>query len=151
MHDANLIANEFLDLAAKNGDTLTPMQLLKLVYIAHGWMLGLYGVPLVADEIQAWKYGPVIPRLYECVKNFRSNPVKGPLSVTPSHDELIDLEKNLIDQVYEKYGHMNGIYLSNLTHKSGTPWALTYKEGSQGIAISNDVIEAHYSQLTQAA
>lgn len=35
MHDSRIIANRFLELAERNGDTLTPMQVLKLVYIAH--------------------------------------------------------------------------------------------------------------------
>src|SRR5437870_2146380 len=43
MHDSRTVANHFLRLAREKGDFLTPMQVLKLVYIAHGWMLGLYG------------------------------------------------------------------------------------------------------------
>jgi uncharacterized phage-associated protein len=150
MHDSNLIANELLDLAAQKGDTLTPMQLLKLVYIAHGWMLGLYGVPLIRDDVQAWKYGPVIPRLYNSIKDFRANPVQGPLNVREC-PPLVDIECDLIAQVYNKYGAMNGIALSNLTHKPGTPWALTFKDGEHDIVISNDLIESHYADLARSA
>ena len=40
------------------------MQVLKLVYYCHAWMLGLYGRPLIRQPIEAWRYGPVVP---ECV------------------------------------------------------------------------------------
>lgn len=43
-------------------------------------MLGLYGVPLIRDDVQAWKYGPVIPQVYHAgaVKDYRGRPVYGP-------------------------------------------------------------------------
>ncbi|WP_131993555.1 type II toxin-antitoxin system antitoxin SocA domain-containing protein [Dokdonella fugitiva] len=40
------------------------MQLLKLVYLCHAWTLGLLGRPLLREEVQAWRYGPVFPALY---------------------------------------------------------------------------------------
>jgi uncharacterized phage-associated protein len=36
--NARAVANEFIRLAAEDGRTLTPLQIIKLVYIAHGWM-----------------------------------------------------------------------------------------------------------------
>jgi|GEM_PF-5349088 len=36
-YSPSVIANYFLDRASKEGRAVTPMQLLKLVYIAHGW------------------------------------------------------------------------------------------------------------------
>jgi uncharacterized phage-associated protein len=148
MHDSNQIANRFLDLASAGGDTLTPMQLLKIVYIAHGWMLGLYGVPLIQDEVEAWKYGPVIPRLYHSTKSFRDKPVEGHLETRPC-PQLVELETDLIQQVNSEYSKMTGLALSRLTHESGTPWSQTYREGVNGLVISNDLIEDHYRKLAQ--
>ena len=144
MHDSRVVANRFLDLANAKGDSLTPMQLLKLVYIAHGWMLGLYGRPLIRDDVEAWQYGPVIPRLYNSVRGFKSQPVVGPL---PAREETLDdKEKSIIDQVYEIYGDLSGPQLSRLTHAEGSPWQITYKPGQFRLEISNDVIEDHYRQ-----
>ncbi|MGU3399132.1 Panacea domain-containing protein [Brucellaceae bacterium D45D] len=145
MHDSKVIANRLLERASENNDTLTPMQLLKLVYIAHGWMLGLYGRPLIQNEVQAWQYGPVIPTLYNSIRQFRSNPVEGPLPVR-KNEELDEQETDIVDQVYEIYGHLSGPELSRLTHASGTPWDLTYKPGEFGCVISNDIIEDHYQR-----
>ena len=62
MHSSIRIAVEFLELAKNQTHykEITTMQLLKLVYIAHGWMLGLYDKPLISDEVEAWQYGPFI-------------------------------------------------------------------------------------------
>ena len=147
MHDSVTVANRFLELAEARGDTLTPMQLLKLVYIANGWMLGLYGRQLIRDEVQAWQYGPVIPRLYNAVRRFKGNPVEGPLRATESDNALTPAERSIIDQVYDIYGQLSGPALSRMTHAEGTPWALTYVPGEFGIHIPPDLIEDHYARL----
>lgn len=147
MKSSVAVANRFLELAAEEGDRLTPMQLLKLVYIAHGWMLGLYGRPLISDEVQAWQYGPVIPRLYNAIKSYRSQPVEGPLRVPGERCNLDAAEQDIIDQVFELYGSFSGPALSRITHAPGTPWTKTYVPGRFGSVISNDLIEDHYQKL----
>ncbi|MBB4272810.1 Panacea domain-containing protein [Rhizobium mongolense] len=147
MHDSRVVANRFLELARNKGDSLTPMQLLKLVYIAHGWMLGLYGRPLIRDKVEAWQYGPVIPKLYNHVRNFRSQPVVGPISAP--NESLAPHEGSIVKQVYDIYGSMTGPALSRLTHASRTPWDLTFMPDEYGIEISNDIIEDHYRRLAE--
>jgi uncharacterized phage-associated protein len=146
MHDSRTIANRFLELARERGDTLTPMQLLKLVYIAHGWMLGLYGRPLIRDEIQAWQYGPVIPRLYNSMRVYGGGSVTSPVNA-PAGDQLTTDERDIIGQVYDAYGARSGPSLSRLTHAAGTPWQLTYIPGEFGTEIPQDLIEDHYRRL----
>jgi uncharacterized phage-associated protein len=63
MHDSRTAANSFLALVGRASAALTPMQLLKPVYIANGWTRGLHRRPLIRNEIQAWQYGLVIPCL----------------------------------------------------------------------------------------
>lgn len=147
MHDSRTIANRFLALAQDKGDSLTPMQVLKLVYIAHGWMLGLYGRPLIRDNVQAWQYGPVIPTLYNAMKDFRASPVTGTLRAPA--EELDSNEEDLIEQVYKIYGKKSGPALSRLTHADGTPWHHTYVSGEFGVVIPTDIIEDHYQQLAK--
>lgn len=150
VYDSAVIANRFLDLAGAAGDSLTPMKLLKLVYIAHGWHLGLYHRPLIRDDVQAWQYGPVIPRLYSRIRKFRGAPVSDPISA--AGDVVLDPRADsIVRQVYDLYGHMTGAALSRITHAKGTPWELLYEDGRFGVIIPNDLIEDHYSRLAEQA
>lgn len=145
MYDSRAVARQLLALAHERGEALTPMQVIKLVYIAHGWMLGLYHRPLIKDEVQAWQYGPVIPRLYNAVRKFKSGPVDANIS---ANDERIDEQaQSIIRQVYDRYGKFSGPALSRMTHAPNTPWAQTYEHGGFGIAIPLDLIEDHYAKL----
>ena len=66
------VANELIRLSQESKKPLTPMQLIKMIYIAHGWMLGIYKRPLIHNRIEAWKYNPVIPDLYQSLKRYGS-------------------------------------------------------------------------------
>jgi uncharacterized phage-associated protein len=150
MHSSIEIARRFLELARPENRTITPMQLLKLVYIAHGWSLGLYQRPLIRDDIQAWKYGPVIPDLYNRIRRYGSGPVND-LMPSGSHAPLTPIEEDLIRQVYNIYGKRSGVALSRITHAPGTPWTQMYNRGVFNTPIPNDVIQEHYSSLIARA
>lgn len=139
------VAKYMLDHAHSLGMTITPMQLLKLVYIAHGWMLGRHGRPLFPEKVQAWQYGPVVPEVYQAVKQFGSNPISSIPNVHPfSFDEE---ERNVMDFVTKNYGGANGIVLSTATHQPGTPWHQTWMVTKNSAPISNDLIHNFYAQL----
>lgn len=142
---ASIVARRLLDKAHERGQSLTPMQLIKLVYLAHGWMLGLHSRPLIEEPIEAWQYGPVVRSVYDKVKQYRSGPVE---HVSTSKDgRLDDLEEDLLDQVLEVYGDTNGMLLSTITHQPGTPWHMTWHENGKNAPISNDLIGAHFADL----
>src|SRR5437660_9090573 len=102
---ARRVANEFLRLAEEDDRALTPLQIIKLVYIAHGWMLALYQRPLITDRIEAWKYGPVIPQLYQDMKVYGAGSIAGRLSDTSYSAKPLDpQERDIIRQVYNIYG-----------------------------------------------
>jgi uncharacterized phage-associated protein len=152
MHSSIDVANRLLKLAALKKQTLTPMQLIKLVFLCHGWMLGLYGRHLINEPIEAWRYGPVIKSLYDEVKKYKSDAVENPIQskIRNWHANQFDeIEENIIKQVYEKYGHFTGIELSSLTHANGSPWHVTWSKGGTNLTISNDLIENYYSTLAK--
>jgi len=71
------VANFFIDKANDEGDLITQMKLMKLVYIGFGWVKALLDRDLFPDEIEAWRHGPVIPALYHEFKHFGSRPITG--------------------------------------------------------------------------
>jgi uncharacterized phage-associated protein len=142
------VAEYFLYLCGEEHRSLTPMQVLKLVYIAHGWHLGLHGAPLVNEPVEAWQYGPVIPSLYHAYKRYGSSPIDEGPNAKPggfTHDE-----ETTIGQVWNGYGKRTGVSLSSLTHEPGTPWSITVERLGLGSVISNDLIEDYYSRLARA-
>lgn len=141
---AKSVADYMLFLAAQSERSLTPMQVLKLVYIAHGWFLGFYGRPLVNEEVEAWQYGPVIPSLYHDFKRYGGQSID---ACGEKHSELDAQARNIIEQVWKGYGHRSGISLSSLTHEPGSPWSVTVEKIGLGAVISSDLIEEHYRRL----
>jgi uncharacterized phage-associated protein len=153
MHSAIAVANEIIKRGASlpTPQFFTPMQLLKLVYLCHGWMLGLHNRPLIEDDVEAWKYGPVIPDLYHQIKQYRDGKIPGPLknmwTGSEMSAELDPYESNVVDQVINIYGNLSGLKLSQITHAPNTPWSTTFKPDRFGLKISDDVITDHYQQL----
>ena len=142
------VAEYMLYLADKDKRVLTPMQILKLVYIAHGWQLGINSRPLVNESVEAWQYGPVIPSLYHQYKKYGSRPIEeSPDNRPPGFDET---EQGVIEQVWNSYGHWSGLKLSSLTHEPNTPWSITVERSGMGSIISNDLIEEYYRDLATA-
>ena len=147
-YSAVTVAQRYINLAAEAKKTLTPMQLIKLVYLAHGWMLAAIGRPLLEESVEAWEYGPVLRSLYEKVKTFRSQPVVGPLC--EDCDDIDSEADDIINQVFGLYGHLDGISLSSLTHQADTPWDVTWRSLGKNGVISNDLIESHFRGLLAA-
>lgn len=151
-YQLNTIANAFILRAmAYSTHDMTPMKLLKLVYIAHGWSLGINNQPLFVEKVEAWKYGPVIRDLYHHIKQYGNQPISKPLNV-PVEEDIAQADKDLINRVWDVYGELDGLQLSSITHRDGSPWSKTWDaRGLHGLTIEPDDIRAHYRDLVQQA
>lgn len=146
MYDVLSVADAILRIAKTKGQQLTPMQLVKLTYIAHGWSLALRNKDLFRNRIEAWKYGPVIPDLYQATKQYGRNPM--PLELIGGEEDFpVQAEdRRFLEEIYDAYGHLDGIKLSYLTHQAGTPWTEAYVPGLNA-EISDARITEHYKGL----
>lgn len=148
-HDARSVANALIGWAFENQRPYTPMQIIKLVYVCHGWMLGLYRRPLILQPVEAWRYGPVISVVYQGVKQFGGSYVTGKIEAQAG--DFNEIERDLIEQVCAKYSHLSGIALSRLTHSAGTPWHTVWHKAGKNSIIPIDLIEEHYAQKARAS
>ena len=146
-HSAASIAAYILGQSAKLNRSITPLKLLKLAYIAHGWMLGMCGRPLIKDEIEAWKYGPVIPSLYHSIKDFRGSQVPVDHFSSAADVQFDAQEESILQQVTQKYGQFTAIQLSQLTHQDESPWDRVYYNVTGSRIIPNDLIENYYRKV----
>lgn len=139
---------------------LTPMKLLKLTYLAHGWTLCFTDAPLIRESVQAWKYGPVIPSLYEYFKRYGRSPVDAAAEInvlpemsqpTPNQTKWIH---GVLGGVWTAYKGYSGLQLSALTHIDGSPWHVTWFERGgkdrMGCAIDNLLIRDYFKALLPA-
>lgn len=140
------VANEFLRLAKedKPSRAFTPLQLIKLVYIAHGWSLVHLQQPLLNEPAQAWQYGPVVPSLYHAIKQHGAGPVRYPIEGDTDPQELSPEAREFIRAVYAAYGGYSGVQLSNMTHQPNTPWSKTWNGAGKNAIIPNSMIQEHY-------
>ena len=149
MYNPGIIANYFVQKSFDTGIELTPMKLVKLVFIAHGWHLGIEGEPLINEVVQAWKYGPVISSVYHDFKKFGTFQITEPKFIPDCNYQEIDIDTILIlDRVWEQYNRFTGPQLSNLTHQPNTPWDIIWNQenGKNEISaiIPNELIRKYY-------
>ena len=101
-------------------------------------------------NIQAWKYGTVIPSLYDDFKRFRSNRITEIPDSEPS--DINEDDKKFLDKVYDVYKKYDGLQLSAKTHQPNTPWTITWNKlingsGEVDFTIPNELIKNYYKQL----
>ena len=145
-YSAIAVANAFLNLAKEEGKELTNMQLQKLVYIAHGYCLAMLGHPLFYNNVHAFEWGPVIPKLYKQLRKYGSGKITEEI---PNDEEPIIStvrEMEIIRGVWSLYQNFSGAKLSAITHREGTPWSLTWKNNQFGVIYDNLIAE-HYQQM----
>ncbi|MEQ9867412.1 Panacea domain-containing protein [Pectobacterium aroidearum] len=153
-YSAIAVANAFIERAKHYGiNDLSPMKLQKLVYFAHAWHLALTGKPLIDEPVCAWRYGPVVPSVYNAFRGYGSGHIPTPAVAYeysqgvpfPIIPTVNDKESaHLIDAVMNTYGNQSAIFLSNLTHQTGSAWDVTKDDHRQGqisgCVIPNEVI-----------
>lgn len=147
-YSAIAVANEFIKRSLAAADVaheVTNMKLQKLVYIAHGYSLGLCGEPLIHNDIHAFEWGPVIPVLYKQLKAYKANRIEAVLP-TDTEGPTDMIAEAIIDFVWRNYGQYNGLDLSRLTHKADTPWSKTWAKSKHGV-ISDEVIREYYQKF----
>ena len=159
---AAAVANEFLHLAHRDGRTISPLKMQKLVYFAHGWHLAITGRPLLSEPIQAWQYGPVIPTLYRQFKEWGADPIRFPATKDAHGDttiprlddegsrEEVEIARPIIERVWKQYGSLSAAKLTTLTHSENTPWARVPDKEEPGTVIPNDDIRDYFLQLAKA-
>jgi len=158
-YSAKAIANTLLLIAQRHDKKLSPLQLQKLLYFAHGWFLALYKRPLINEEIQAWKYGPVISSIYHEFKKYGDQPIEGfaiefedGKYYTPLVPESDQDTRKLLEKIWNVYGKFSARELSTLSHEIGSPWDKTWKTNTyklDSVAIKNEEIEKHFQLLSK--
>jgi uncharacterized phage-associated protein len=102
-----------------------------MVFFAHGWMLGLHDRPMVDEEFEAWRYGPVNPSVYYGLSHRRGDPIEQEDMIRLHEGDQSTFDETeiaLLDDVFKVYSKFSGMELSGITHEDGSPWSEAKKK-----------------------
>jgi uncharacterized phage-associated protein len=152
MYPASTIAYAFVKKGMDEGNPISQMKLQKMVYFAHGIHLAIHQKPLIKDAVQVWKFGPVIPSLYQAFKLYGSNPITDfslANNVASNALGVATLDTDALQTINMTWGalcNLNALQLSNWTHTAGSPWSNNYREGISDIVIPQAEMQEYFKQ-----
>lgn len=157
------IANYFIELAHKDKIDIRPLKLMKLVYIAHGYILAMLDKPADGaklEKVEAWQYGPVFPSVYYSFKQYGREPIKEKTTIWDFEKLKIDEdcfytptlksdeEKKVCEFVWRNYSKFSDSELVSKLHMNGTPWKEYYQQGLN-VAIPDKATKRYYTLVAQ--
>lgn len=120
------------------GDVITNLKAQKLAYYVQGLSYAILGEPMFEEDFEAWMYGPVIPELYDQLKEFGSSQIK--LDNTDDDDTMFtDKQLDVIIRVYNTFGQYSAWKLRDMTHEE-KPW----KDTKRGTTIDKELIKGYF-------
>ena len=135
----NKLGNTILYIA-KHAKFPYKTEILKLLFLMEERMVQQYHIPFLAIPFSVWRLGPVSVDVFEelsdgpiLLDEFISLQLNGTGAkvITKKEfddEEFSDAELAMMQQIMDKYGHMNSEELIAETHKEGSLWQITALE-----------------------
>ncbi len=142
---AYTVAKDILKLAQENDESVSNLKMQKLLYYAQAWyMVNNSGSVLFDDVIEARKFGPVVPSVYDKFKKFKRNPIR----VVVKEEDLLELsqkQKDYLKAFYDDFMPCSTTDLISMTHNE-KPWQEAYALG-MNTPINTNTMYSYYSQM----
>lgn len=164
MHSALAVANYFVEAARRDGvKDLTPAKLHGLVYLAHGWLLGAAGQPIINGRVMADRDGVFMPELREAgcwgtknvvepVARFELDPARGVMAERSPVLAPNDPVMPALHWVWKTYGAMPSFKVAQHVREVGSPWDLIWndeeRENDEPKLIPNGTIKLWFKDLS---
>ena len=143
-------ANNFIKASFDCNRDISPMKLQKLLYLLYARILNKTNFSIFPDRFEKWEYGPVLSNIYMEFKKYKGNPITwfacdldGEVRIA---DENNIAFKEYFDEVWGRFGTLNGMELSVLTHQSESAWS---KVGRLGEFLKEEDIKIDGETLFQ--
>lgn len=122
---ATQMAAQFIE---KKGGRIEYLHLLKLMYEADKQTTLRYGMPITFDTWIAMRNGPLLSTTYDIIREpgsrdgywqtfIQKQGYDVVLTHSPGNDELSEVEEEVIDEVFEKYGRLDQWHVVDLMHQ----------------------------------
>ena len=123
------------------GDTISNLKLQKLLYLAQGFNLAIYGKVLFPEPIEAWAHGPVVPKIYHEFKHYKNDAIP----IQKLNLSLISKKtKGLLDEIWEIFGQFSAWKLRDISHEHNT-----WKSTTQGCEINVQAMQQYFKTLVK--
>ena len=126
-----------------NNREVTNLRLQKLLYFVQASLLSLNNGSEFQDIIQAWRYGPVVPKSYTEFKKFEYRPIQTSKNITDIAN------KENIDGMLDYLSRFKTHQLVEITHNQ-TPWQKAMIRGI-GSQITNESIREYFKEAENKA
>lgn len=135
-YDVSNIAHFIVRKYINDGNPVTNMKLQKMLYYAWVDYYKKFHQYLFNDEICAWRYGPVVPKVYREFRIYAGTPILHTEEPIPMDNDTTEF----LTQFADKHKDFTASQLVNLTHRDGYPWKMVYKEGEKYTHIPFETI-----------
>ena len=147
------VANFILDNAEKEDLPITPLKLLKLVYLCYGWVRAITDLRLFEEHFEAWDYGPVVPSLYgefkryggEVIPKFEKSYVYDFDERDPYIPRIVNNQRitSIMQKCWDAFKIYKASALVNETHETDGPWVTVYKKGKNNL-LDDEAIKVFF-------
>ena len=148
LYNSVAMARYIIAYANENRYMINMTKLQKLLYITYGVYMAVKDERLINEHPQAWPYGPVFPTT-------RNKLLKKDFTTIKLTDaDLKEIADNpdmpsLMKLVFSSYGSKTAAFLSEWSHKPGSPWDKTVNQDSfkWGDRIPDELIQSYFKSL----
>lgn len=148
-YSAKQIADYFVHLSSQKmidegvPEGITPLKLQKILYFSQAASLAIHNKKIFTEDIEAWKYGPVVPVVFYEYKSHLNSPLTEPIGL---YKEITNPEAiSILDGVWELFNKYSASELVDITHQHA-PWKDLYQEG-RNIVISPGTLKDYYNNI----
>lgn len=139
------IARYVINYCNNKNEHISNLKLQKILYFIQAGFYMNKGEECFVDDIEAWKYGPVIPEVYHEFKKYGSNNIPYINEYLDFSDGLFNFknkkyndnfideyDKDLINYLVDECNKYRASELVDITHKQ-EPWLENYESGVNNI------------------
>lgn len=151
----------------KSGGAINVLKLMKLMYLAERKSYARFGEPIIGDRLVSMDHGPVLSRTLNHINGFRPSVDKGwdywiadraehTIGLRRELDdplkellELSDADLEILDLMWNEYGHLDRFELADFTHEICPEWE-DPKGSSKDIPYRNLLAAVGFSEEVAA-
>lgn len=120
------VAKYIVNLCLKHGRPVSNLRLQKIMYLANVYYIMKQNKPLIEDDFEAWKIGPIIPEVYWEYSIYANAPI------IPFYKEDADIDSEKIKVVENLIINLSATEpwrLAEICYRKDGAWSRTHRNG----------------------